>query len=96
MLIDTTINSCHESESVIDEQNLDHWQLKKRRRLENIRERMRVRRITSYNKFVSELVMSGVRRETAEEYIRDIKSFGDIRIENGEIYWIGSSPEPSL
>lgn len=76
---------------LIDLEHLDHWQVKKLMRMQKIMEILAGRGTVDKKRFIAEIcVRCGIRRETAEEYIRDLEDFGVIRVTQTQIIWIGS------
>jgi len=76
------------------EESLDPWQLKRRDRLAFIKELIRSQKEVDKTQFLGSIGTEyGIRRHTAEEYLKDLQDYGVIEVSDGKIKWVGKESE---
>ena len=74
--------------------SLDPSQEKRKRRMIAVMNLIRIEGEVEKRILCGQLsVLSGIRRSTVEEYLRDLEDFGVIEIAGDTIRWIGEDPE---
>ena len=77
-------------DQLMEDQILDHWQIKKKKRVMRVAQVIRQRGQVDKTSFLAELAFTGIRRETALEYLRDLRDLGSISMTRDQITWIGN------
>jgi len=73
----------------IDE-HLDPWQKKRKRRIASIMELLSAQKEVDERRFLGLMSTEyGIRRQTLREYLRGLRDYGVIEINEGRIKWLG-------
>lgn len=72
------------------EDYLDLWQRLRQQRIAFIMELLESKEEVDENQFLGSISTEyGIRRQTLEEYLKDLKDYGVIEIIDGKIKWLG-------
>ena len=76
---------------VMDIEDLDKWQRMKKSRLDSFRAYLKSIGRINRKKIVAKLVVDyGLHDDTAHRYLRNLRDYGDIIIENEDVVWVGT------